>query len=98
MSKMTGSASNDFAPEPSLFAEISTLIEQARATVFSQANHTVTMLYWKIGDIINTAILREKRTEYGKRIVSSLATQLSWSHFIELLPLNERKSLKIVLI
>ena len=30
----------------------------------------------------------KKRAEYGKQIVSPLATQLSWSHFIELLPLK----------
>jgi predicted nuclease of restriction endonuclease-like (RecB) superfamily len=110
--------------EPSLFAEISTLIEQARGAVVAQANHTATMLYWKIGKIINTTILRETRAEYGKRIVSTLATQLqekfgrsfelrnlrrmmqfaeqfpdweivstlatqlTWSHFIEILPLK----------
>ena len=118
------SGMNSNAPEPSLFVEISALIEQAKATVVAQANHTATMLYWEIGNMINTAILQEKRAEYGKRIVSALATQLqekfgrtfelrnlrrmmqfaeqfpsweivsplatqlSWSHFIELLPLK----------
>jgi predicted nuclease of restriction endonuclease-like (RecB) superfamily len=115
---------NDNTPEPSLFAEISALIEQARNAAVAQANHTATMLYWKIGNMINTAVLQEKRADYGKRIVSTLATQLqgkfgrtfelrnvrrmmqfadqfpnceivsplatqlSWSHFIELLPLK----------
>jgi len=115
---------SDNTPELSLFAEISALIEQGRSAVVSQANHTATMLYWKIGNIINSAVLQEKRAEYGKRIVSTLATQLrekfgrtfelrnlrrmmqfadqfpdwaivsplatqlSWSHFIELLPLK----------
>ena len=110
--------------EQTLFTAISALIEQARATVVAQANHTATMLYWEIGNTINTAILQEKRAEYGKRIVSALATQLqekfgrtfelrnlrrmmqfadqfpdweivsplatqlTWSHFIELLPLK----------
>lgn len=68
--------SDDSIPEQTLFTEISALIEHAKATVAAQANHTATMLYWKIGRIINTAILQEKRAEYGKRIVSSLATQL----------------------
>jgi len=63
-------------PASPLFAEISALIEQARNTVISQAHHTATMLYWKIGNMINTAILQEKRAEYGKQIVSALATQL----------------------
>jgi len=115
---------NDNTPESALFAEISALIEQGRGAVVAQANHTATMLYWQIGNIINTAVLQEKRAEYGKRIVSALATQLQekfgrtfelrnlrrmmqfadqfsdweivsplatqlrWSHFIELLPLK----------
>ncbi len=32
-------------PELALFTEISALIEQARATVAAQANHTATLLY-----------------------------------------------------
>ena len=64
------------SPESSLFAEISALIEQTKGAVVAQANHTATMLYWKIGNIINTAVLQEKRAEYGKQIVSPLATQL----------------------
>jgi hypothetical protein len=34
------------------------------------------LLYWKIGNMINKAVLQEKRAEYGKRIVLALATQL----------------------
>ena len=82
----------DNTPELILFAEISVLIEQGRNAVVSQANHTATMLYWKIGNIINTAVLQEKRAEYGKRIVSPLATQFSGSHFIELLPLKSSEA------
>ena len=118
----------DNTPETSLFTEISALIEQGRNAVVSQANHTATMLFWKIGNIINTAVLQEKRAEYGKQIVSTLATQLrekfgrtfelrnlhrmiqfaeqfqdieivstlsaqlSWSHFIELLPLKSSEA------
>jgi predicted nuclease of restriction endonuclease-like (RecB) superfamily len=83
------------------------------------------MLYWHIGDRINCEVLDSKRAEYGKQIVSQLATQLtqkygkefenrnlrrmmqfskqfpnsqivsqaatklSWSHFIELLPIQD---------
>jgi hypothetical protein len=67
---------SEHLPEQTLFAEISGLIEQTRTTVIAQANHTVIRLYWKIGSIINTAILQDKRADYGKRIVSALATQL----------------------
>ncbi len=122
----------DYVPEQTLFAEISALVEQARATVAAQANHTATRLYWQIGTIVNTSILQEKRAEYGKQIVSALATQLqrrfgrifklrnlrrmmqfadqfpdweivstlstqlAWSHFIELLPLKAKRVLRCV--
>ena len=35
-----------------------------------------------IGESINSVLLDNQRAEYGKQIVSQVATQLSWSHFI----------------
>ena len=63
----------DYIPEQTLFAEISGLVEQARATIASQFNHTATRLYWQIGTMISISILQEKRAEYGRLIVSMLA-------------------------
>jgi predicted nuclease of restriction endonuclease-like (RecB) superfamily len=119
---------SDNTPEPSLFVEISTLIEQARGVVVFQANHALTLLFWKIGKRVNEAVLQNQRADYGKRIVvtlarqltekygrnfeernlrrmlqlteqfqdiaivSTLSTQLSWSHFIELLPLQSSEA------
>jgi predicted nuclease of restriction endonuclease-like (RecB) superfamily len=115
---------SDNIPAQALFTEISALVDRTRGSVASRIANAVTMLYWEIGRRINTEILREKRADYGKQIVSalatqlqekfgrsfelrnlrrmmqfaeqfqnieivsSLATQLSWSHFIELLPLK----------
>jgi hypothetical protein len=114
----------DNIPEQTLFAEISTLIEQTRSMVVSQANYALTLLFWKIGRCVNKEILQNQRADYGKQIVvtlarqltekygrnfeerslrrmvqfaeqfqdieivSTLSTQLSWSHFVELLPLK----------
>lgn len=36
----------------------------------------MTLLYWKIGYRINTDLLEGQRADYGKQIVSLLATQL----------------------
>jgi len=113
---------------PSLFTEISTLIEHARGTVVSQANYALTLLFWKIGTRVNEAVLQNRRADYGKQIVATLAreltekygrnfeernlrrmlqfaesfpdfeilatlsTQLSWSHFVELLPLKSAEA------
>jgi len=107
-----------------LINDISLLIEQSQQYLAAQANSTLTLLFWKIGRRINDDILQNKRADYGKQIVATvatqleklygrsfsernlrrmvqfselfpdlniltpLATQLSWSHFIELFPLK----------
>ncbi|MBP7461321.1 MAG: DUF1016 family protein [Candidatus Delongbacteria bacterium] len=112
--------------QSNLYTDICKLVDEARSHFASTANKTITLLYWRIGERINKEILEEKRAEYGKqivsqlatelqntfdkrgfqernirrmmqfaellpdfRIVSELATQLSWSHFIEILPLKD---------
>lgn len=59
-----------------LFYELSQLIEKSKQQVAVQANSAVTILFWQIGNRINQDILQNKRAEYGKQIVSTLATQL----------------------
>ena len=91
------------------------------------ANYTQTMMYWHIGERINREVLGNQRAEYGKQIVSQVATQLqneygkkgfeprnirrmmqfaqefsdehivvtasrqlSWSHFVKILPFDVR--------
>ena len=107
-----------------LVGEISSLIEQSQRHIAVQANSTLTLLFWKIGKLINGDILGNKRADYGKQIVPTLSAQLetrygrnfteknvrrmmrfaeqfldeqmvvpltrqlSWSHFVELLPLR----------
>lgn len=39
-------------------------------------NNTLTILFWQIGNRINNEILKNKRAEYAKQIVSTLSTQL----------------------
>ena len=107
-----------------LFEKVALLIEQARRAAYSSANITKTLLFWQVGKAINDDILEGERAEYGKQIVSRLATQLqgvygrsfeyrnlrrmmqfaglfdnleivsrlatqlSWSHFVEVLPIK----------
>jgi len=56
--------------------EIKTLIEESKQEVSVAVNATITMLYWQIGNRINTEILKDQRAEYGKQIVSNLSMQL----------------------
>lgn len=110
----------------SLIQDLRQIIEKARVHVAATANHTLTMMYWRIGERINRDILGNQRAEYGKQIVAQVATQLqeeygkkgfdvksirrmmqfanlfideqivaqvarqlTWSHFIEVLPLKD---------
>jgi predicted nuclease of restriction endonuclease-like (RecB) superfamily len=111
--------------EQRLLFELSHLIEQSQQQVISQANSTLTMLFWRVGHRIQQEILQHKRAEYGKQIVSRLsqqlqekygrnfelgnlrrmiqfsqqfpdmeivaplARQLSWSHFVILIPIKD---------
>jgi predicted nuclease of restriction endonuclease-like (RecB) superfamily len=114
--------------EYALFNEISALIEQSRRAIYTQASSATVLLFWEIGRRINADILENKRADYGKQIVSALAThlteqygrsfegrnlrrmmqfaeqfadfeivsalptQLSWSHFVEVLPLKSQEA------
>jgi len=60
-----------------LFNEISALIEQSRKIIYKQASGTTVLLFWNIGKRINNDILENKRADYGKQIVSRVATQLT---------------------
>ncbi|UKK66933.1 DUF1016 N-terminal domain-containing protein [Prevotella communis] len=110
----------------SLIQDLRQIIEQARVRVTATANYAQTMMYWHIGERINREVHDSQRAEYGKQIVSQVATQLqeeygkkgfetpsirrmmqfanffadeqivaqaarklSWSHFIEVLPLKD---------
>lgn len=114
--------------EYNLFQELSLLIEQSQQQVVAQANSTLTLLFWHVGNRINNNILQNKRADYGKQIVPTLSAQLenaygrnfteknvrriikfaeqfsdveivrtlsrqlSWSHFVELLPLKNKEA------
>ena len=110
----------------SLIQDLYQIIEQARNHVAGTANYALTMMYWHIGERINRDVLGNQRAEYGKQIVSQVATQLqseygkkgfetrnirrmmqfaslfpheqivsqlaaqlTWSHFIEALPIKD---------
>ncbi len=60
-----------------LFSEIKQLIEEAKQNVAVVVNATTTVLYWNIGERINSEILDNKRAEYGKEVVKSLSRNLT---------------------
>jgi len=60
-----------------LFSEISNLIEESRKDVAVTVNAALTMLYWKVGKLINDEILQNQRADYGKQVVYSLTKKLT---------------------
>jgi hypothetical protein len=107
-----------------MFSNVVQIIEKRKFNAISAANNQIVLMFWEIGKFINSVILGMERAEYGKKIVStlctqlqqkygneyylrnihrmtqfatqfpdieivsSLGTQLSWSHIRELLPLK----------
>lgn len=59
-----------------LFSDVSRLIEEARQSVAQAVNTTLSLLYWKIGKRIKNEVLKNKRAEYGKKVLGALAKQL----------------------
>ena len=59
-----------------LLADVRELIVQSREGVARAVDAGLTTLYWHVGQRIRQDILKEKRAEYGERIVSALRTQL----------------------
>ena len=59
-----------------LINDLRQIIDSARSRVAATANYELTAMYWHIGNRINTDVLNNERAEYGKQIVSQVATQL----------------------
>lgn len=64
------------APE-NLFGEIKTLISSAKQRAAVAVNAELTLLYWQVGQYINTEILKGERADYGKQVVANLSKQLT---------------------
>ncbi|MCA9450916.1 MAG: DUF1016 domain-containing protein, partial [Candidatus Omnitrophica bacterium] len=60
-----------------LLTEVRQLIESAKTQVVAAVNAEMTLLYWRIGQRINTEMLGGERAEYGERLILNLSQQLS---------------------
>lgn len=62
--------------EAELIGEIRSLIERTRGTVAQTVNSALVLMNWHIGKRINDEILKNKRADYGEKIVPTLSAQL----------------------
>jgi predicted nuclease of restriction endonuclease-like (RecB) superfamily len=92
--KKQGSLTKAKSSKPSvkktdLLQDLRNMIDQAKRSVASVVNTHLIALNWHIGRRIHSEILKKKRAGYGEEILATLSQQLSWSHFVEILPLKE---------
>ena len=59
-----------------MFLDIASIIERRKANAVNTANAEIVLMFWEVGRHINTALLGNKRAEYGKQIVATLSRQL----------------------
>ena len=62
--------------EFALFERISDIINNRKSRAAAYANSEVTLMYWEVGQYINSVILDFKRAEYGKKIFATLSRKL----------------------
>lgn len=62
--------------EKILFADLCNIIDSTKHRVATVVNSGLTLMYWGLGNRINTDILDNKRAEYGKQIVVTVSRQL----------------------
>lgn len=67
--------------EPSVTAElierVSSLVDEARESIASYANATLTQTYWRVGALIDAEVLDRERANYGAQIVVTLSRELT---------------------
>jgi hypothetical protein len=86
--------SNTNPTEQNLFHNIASLIEQSKKQVVVQANSTLTLLFWQVGNQINEFVLTHKRAEYGKQVVSTLSSQLAKKYGANFTEKNVRRMIQ----
>jgi predicted nuclease of restriction endonuclease-like (RecB) superfamily len=73
--------SNDLTqPVDLLFQEIGRLIDAAKHRAAAAINAEITLLYWQVGNRIQTKVLQGQRAEYGRQVIASLARQLTQTY------------------
>ncbi len=56
-----------------LLQEVRQLIDNAKHRAAIAINAEITLLYWQVGNRIQTEVLQERRAEYGKQIINLLS-------------------------
>ncbi len=63
--------------ETALYLEIKELIQTTKRRTANNINSELSKLYWQVGKRISIEVLKHKRAEYGKEIISKLSIELT---------------------
>lgn len=73
--------SNDLPQQNDLlFQEIGQLIDAAKHRAAAAINTEITLLYWQVGNRIQTEVLQGQRGEYGKQVILTLSQRLTQTY------------------
>ena len=59
-----------------LFERVSAIIENRKFRAETAVNSEATLMFWEVGQYVNSVVLDAKRAAYGKQIVATLSPQL----------------------
>ena len=62
--------------ESRIFERVANIIETRKSRAGAYANREITLMYWEVGQYINSTVLNDGRAEYGKKILPELAAKL----------------------
>ena len=63
--------------ELSFYSDIKSILEEARAKVYSTANSAMVQAYWNIGRILSSVCGENDRAAYGKQVMKTLSEKLT---------------------
>ena len=73
----------------SLYKGVSDIIDNARQEVVVYVNKHSDLMFWHIGHYINEDMGYKQYSAYGSKILATLSQTLTWSHFLELVTIED---------
>ena len=72
-----------------LYLGVTNIIDHARQEVVVYVNKHANMMFWHIGQYINEDMGYKQYSAYGSKILATLSQTLTWSHFLELVTIED---------
>ncbi|MCL2477312.1 DUF1016 N-terminal domain-containing protein [Candidatus Bathycorpusculum sp.] len=60
-----------------LFLQVVEIIEKRKKRTIAHVSQETTLMFWEVGQYVNSVLLGGERALYGRQIVTTLSTQLN---------------------